>query len=85
MPSPSMRQIDSSTTSGGRPTAWPALGMLAGAAKGSPVSRAWIMGEGSSPDGQVCSCLVPASQASTSATYSAWCCSRLEMGLSPML
>ena len=36
----------------------------------SPVSMASIMGEGSSPDCQVCRSLVPASQASTSATYS---------------
>ena len=81
-----MTQIDSthrrrSGTSG----AWPAFGMLTGASKGSPVSMAWIIGEGSSPDCQVCRSLVPASQASTSAMYPAWCSSRREIGLSSML
>ena len=62
-----MTQIDSRTTSAGRPTPWPGLGMFTGASKGSPVSMAWIMGEGSSPDCHVWRSLVPASQASTSA------------------
>ena len=80
-----MTQIDSITASAGSPTAWPVFGMLTGASKGSPVSMAWIMGDGSSPDCQVCRSLVPASQASTSAMYSAWCCSRRAIGLSSML
>ncbi len=80
-----MTQIDSTTASAGRPTAWPVLGMFTGASNGSPVSMACIMGEGSSPDCQVCRSLVPASQASTSAMYSAWCFSRTAIGLSPML
>ena len=80
-----MTQIDSITTSAGIPTACPTLGMFTGASNGSPVSMASIIGEGSSPDCQVCRSLVPASQASTSATYSAWCCSRRAMGLSSML
>ena len=56
------------TASSGSPIPWPVFGMLTGASKGSPLSIAWIIGEGSSPDCQVCRSLVPASHASTSAT-----------------
>ena len=54
-----MTQIDSITASAGIPTAWPVFGMFTGASKGSPVSMAWIIGEGSSPDCHVCRSLVP--------------------------
>ena len=61
------------------------FGMLTGASKGTPVSMASIIGEGSSPDCQVCSGLVPANQASTLAPSSAAFSSRLAIGLNSML
>ena len=67
MPSPSTTQIDSTTTSAGTSGTWPALGMLAGRWRASPVTSESITSAGSSPEAQVCRGLVPARQASTSA------------------
>ena len=68
MPSPSTTQIDSTTASAGTSGTWPALGMLTGSSRGvAGDQRVDHQAPASSPDCQVWSSLVPASQASTSA------------------
>ncbi len=85
IPSPSTTHIDSTTAPGGASGTCPVFGILAGTVVAEPVTSASMTGAGSSPDGQVWSCLVPASQESTSATYPSWCLRRLAMGVSSML
>ena len=72
-PSPSTRQIDSTTASWGRSGHWPWLGMLAGISRLVPVSSESMTGATSSPESQVANGRVPASTSRTSATYPSWC------------